>query len=202
MIALHQNETSSSLPYVQSLLSPDLGPAFQVALFFISIFFCHTLTAHFPLPEPPSQGIGRSTSLVLSPVSTSVSSFHSVFCVTKRTRLLVWQLLTLRWPHDHFSNIDPLPLAVRIPVRYRPLVDQNPNVWKPVSKDLPSIDVAGLPLDNNQQPSTCQLRRTLKENAIALSNNTPISPNFKHSSPSSNLATPPGKPTRSTNQCS
>jgi hypothetical protein len=150
MIALHQNETASSLPYVQSLLSPDLGPAFQVALFFISIFFCHTLTAHFPLTEPPSQGIGRSTSLVLSPISTSVSSFHSVFCVTKRTRL--WQLLTLRWPHDHFSNIDTLPLAIRIPVRYRPLVDQNPNVWKPVSKDLPLIDLPGLPLDNNQQP--------------------------------------------------
>jgi len=101
------------------------------------------MTAHSPRPEALMQEVGRSISMALTPVSVGVTSFHSIFCVTKRSGL--WSLKTWRCGP---STIDPVPLAIHVPTRLVPLLSQNSLVWKPVGKDIPSIDLAGSSFEN------------------------------------------------------
>jgi len=78
--------------------------------------------------------------MALSPVSVGVSSFRSILCVTKGS-LKTWR--------RGYPTIDPVPLAIRVPARFVPLLSQNPLVWKPVGKDIPSIELAGSSSENS-----------------------------------------------------
>lgn len=116
------------------MVSPAYGPAIQVVVFFLNTIFLHMLTAHAPLPEPVWQGTGQAATMVLSPVSAGVSSFTSILCFIKRLPL---SILSLWKP---CVSVGLLPIAIRIPVRFVPLLDSR--VWKPVRKGQPTIDLS------------------------------------------------------------
>jgi hypothetical protein len=149
-ISINQNTSYPSPLQVKSSAPPASSPAVQVALFFLNTFFLHMLTAHIPLPEPAWRETGQAASMVFSPVSAGVSSFTPILRFIKDLR---WSILSL-WKPCKVSSVGPLPIAIRIPVRFVPLLDSS--IWKPVSKSQSTIDLshASGSTENNLETTT------------------------------------------------
>jgi hypothetical protein len=126
----------------------------QVLLFFINACFVPTMTAHLPIPECGEESCGRIVSMILEPVSSARASFNSIVHFAIKVGEKDWlprrQGRNRGLIHDAISAGA---VAMRIPVKFDALIDENPSEWRKVHPAIPVIESKESSINQQESPT-------------------------------------------------
>src|SRR5208282_3091234 len=100
----------------------------QVALFFVGVCLVHTITANIPIPESNENSFGRFMSMILAPVGAGAASFNSIVLIS--VKIARGDLIWGRGQVPLNDAISAGAVAIRIPVRFVPVIKESPFSWR------------------------------------------------------------------------
>ena len=121
----------TSLPILSS-------PLVQLVSFVIYVFIIPVLTAHTPTPQSLDEVLGQTVSMILSPISSSVSAFNaSVMFALKivRGNSAICGGGARTPLHDAISAGA---IAIRIPIRFVSVIPEDPFGWRKLNDGIPT----------------------------------------------------------------
>ena len=135
----------------------------QVTSFLIYVFILPALTAHLPIPPSLDEVLGRTVSIILSPISSNVSAFNAlVMFALKIARGDLPLCGGSRAPlHDAISAGA---IAIRIPIRFISVIPEEPFGWRKLNRNIPiDADASTSTTDDNisvlySLPWNCRFR--------------------------------------------
>ena len=133
------NSTSTLPTSFVGVNNGHFSASIQVALFFVGVCFVPTMTAHAPIPLTSEDSFGQMLAMILSPVSSSISSFNSIviYAVKIVRGNICWRRRRSTLYHDAISAGT---LAIRIPKRFEKAIEESPLAWRRLNESIPMID--------------------------------------------------------------
>lgn len=132
----------SLAPFPRADSASSSHAVLNVAIFYIFVCVFHTMTVHNPMPTPTGRRMRQIGSMMLSPVTAGLTSFHSIIFFATKIPTREWQ-----WPWRHSPSIiqDAISAgAVAIPIPNKSVVAivESPFGWRKLETGIPIIEVS------------------------------------------------------------